>query len=150
MQIKGVSSFTYFISICTGILFLNTGFSQTYADAIVGKWRSSDGKTKVEIYKSGNTYSGKIIWLSVPNDEHGNPRTDKENPESSLRKRPLIGLQVLHSLKYEDGFWQDGKIYSSQNGKSYTCDIWLEGNDVLKMKVYWHFIYQIEEWTRVK
>ncbi len=124
--------------------------AQSYSDAILGKWKSADGKTVVEIYKSGNIYSGKIVSLKVPNDAVGNPRTDLQNPDAAKRNRPLLGLQVLTNLRFRDGYWSDGEIYNSQNGKSYTCDVWLEGNDLLKLKVYWYFMYQIEEWTRVK
>lgn len=150
MQQTRIKKINYLSTLTLGILLSATSMAQSYSDAILGKWKSSDGKTTVEIYKSGNTYSGKIVGLQEPNDAAGKPRTDLENPDAGLRKRPLIGLIVLQNLKFKDGYWKGGDIYSSQNGKSYTCDIWLEGNDILKMKAYWYFMHQTEEWRRVK
>ncbi|HET8964224.1 MAG TPA: DUF2147 domain-containing protein [Chitinophagales bacterium] len=150
MQETKIKKINYLSTLTLGLLLSATSMAQSYSDAILGKWKSSDGKTTVEIYKSGNTYSGKIVGLQQSNDASGKPRTDLENPDASLRNRPLIGLLVLKNLKFKDGYWKDGEIYSSQNGKSYTCDIWLEGNDILKMKAYWYFMHQTEDWKRVK
>lgn len=150
MRETRIKNLHYLSTLTLGILLSAFSLAQSYSDAILGKWKSSDGKTTVEIYKSGNTYSGKIVGLQEPYDASGKPRTDIKNPDVSLRNRPLIGLLVLSNLKFKDGFWKGGDIYSSQNGKSYTCDVWLEGNDILKMKAYWYFMYHIEEWNRVK
>lgn len=131
--------------------FMAAGASaQNYADAIIGKWKSSDQKTIVEIFKKNDVYYGKIVWQAVPNDANGKPRTDLENPDASKRSRPLMGLEVMKDLEFEDGYWQDGEIYNSQDGKTYDCDIWLEGNDILKMKAYWYFMHDTQTWTRVK
>src|SRR5258705_32954 len=49
-------------------LFLLSPFSVNAADAdaIVGTWTTGEGVSKVEISKSGDTYSGKIVWLKYP------------------------------------------------------------------------------------
>lgn len=140
----------YFFSICFALVVASAVCAQAYSDAIVGKWKSEDKKTIVEIYKTGNTFSGKIAWQEIPNDANGNPRTDIENPDASKRNRPLLGLQVLYDLEFEDGYWQDGEIYNSQNGETYDVDVWLEGNDVLVLKVHWYFMSETQKWTRVK
>lgn len=80
----------------------------------------------------------------------GQPRTDIENPDSSLRNRPLMNLLVLMDLKFLDGFWQDGIIYNSQTGKYYNCDVWMENNETLVLKIYWMLSSQTQKWTREK
>jgi uncharacterized protein (DUF2147 family) len=96
------------------LLFVFCGFfvyGQS-ADAILGTYLKADGKSKIEFYKSGDTYSGKIVWLKEPNDDKGNPKKDVKNPDKSLRERALIGLVNITGLKYEgDGKYVDGKAY---------------------------------------
>ncbi|MBC8045356.1 MAG: DUF2147 domain-containing protein [Fimbriimonadaceae bacterium] len=138
--------FIVFVYLCNDKIY-----AQQYADAIKGKWKSEDKKTVVEIYRQGDKYFGKIVWQAQPNDATtGKPRTDLENPDALKRNRPLMGLQVLYDLEFDDGYWQDGEIYNSQNGETYDVNIWLEGNDILKLKVYWYFTHQTQTWTREK
>ena len=97
----------------TSALFI----SAQSADAIVGTYLKADGKSKVEFFKSGETYSAKIVWLKEPNDEKGNPKKDVKNPDKSLRERPLMGLVNISGLKYEGGgAYVDGKAYRPVEG----------------------------------
>ncbi|MBC8173052.1 MAG: DUF2147 domain-containing protein [Chitinophagales bacterium] len=140
-----------FTSVLFSVLFAFSLSAQSYSDAIIGKWKSEDKKTVVEIYKQGNVYLGKIVWIAQPIDtDTGKPRTDIENPDPAKRNVPLIGLVVMRNLQFKDGFWKDGEIYNSGNGETYDGDIWLENNDLLKMKAYWYFMSQTESWTREK
>ena len=87
------------------------------ADAIVGTYLNADLKSKIEFFKSGDTYSGKIVWLKEPNDENGNPKKDVKNPDKSLRNRPLMGLVNITGLKYDGGGkYIDGKVYRPAEG----------------------------------
>ncbi len=52
--------------------------AQKRASDIVGFWLSQEGNAKVEIYKSGDKYYGKIVWLKTPID----PVTRKEKVDS--------------------------------------------------------------------
>ena len=101
------------------LLFIFSGFflfGQS-ADAIVGTYLKDDGKSKIEFFKSGDTYSGKIVWLKEPNDANGNPKKDVKNPDKSLRDRPLMGLINITGLKYDkDGKYIDGKAYRPAEG----------------------------------
>jgi len=110
------------------LLFVFSGlfvFGQN-ADAILGTYQNPNGKSRLEYFKSGNTYSAKIVWLSVPNDENGNPRKDVNNSDKSLRNRPVMGLVSITGLKF------DGKD-TYTDGKAYRVD---EGDEVkLKVKV---------------
>ena len=103
---------------CT-LLFSFSGFFLfgQNADAIVGTYLKADGKSKIEFYKSGSAYSGKIVWLKEPNDEKGNPKKDVKNSDKSLRERPLMGLVNITGLKYDgEGKYIDGKAYRPVEG----------------------------------
>jgi uncharacterized protein (DUF2147 family) len=101
------------------LLFVFCGcylFGQS-SDAIVGTYLKADGKSKIEFFKSGATYSGKVVWLKEPNDANGNPKKDPKNPDKSLRDRPLMGMVTITGLKYEgDGKYVEGKAYRPAEG----------------------------------
>lgn len=123
--------------------------AQGNADAVLGKWLSDNERLIVEIYKSGSKYYGKITWIYIQTDaKTGKPRTDVENPDASKRNVPLIGLVVLKNFEFKDGFWQNGTVYNSQNGKTYDCEFWMEGKNKLVLRGYWGFVYHTEYWTR--
>ena len=90
-------------------------------DVILGLWWTDDKRAKIEIYKKGNEYFGKIAWLETPNDKNGNPILDKENPDEELRKKPVMGLNLIKGFVYDDGRWVDGEIYDPDEGKTYDC-----------------------------
>ena len=84
--------------------FLNFAVAQN-ADALIGTYLKADGKSKIEFFKSGNTYSGKIVWLKEPLDKNGNPKTDSKG-------KPLMGMIVITNLKHEgNGSYIEGKCY---------------------------------------
>ena len=71
-----------FLIVILGLIITVPSFSQSKkGDDILGKWFTENNEAKVEIYKSGDKYYGKIIWLKEPNDkETGKPKKDKNNP----------------------------------------------------------------------
>ncbi|MDX9758918.1 MAG: DUF2147 domain-containing protein [Bacteroidota bacterium] len=116
---------------------VSTAVAQTAeADLVIGNWLVQDKKAKVQIFKRGNTYFGKIVWLKEPTNEDGTPKLDKENPESKRRSRPILGLELLRDFVYdEDRVWEDGEIYDPKNGKTYSCKMTLsEDNRTLEVR----------------
>ena len=98
------------------------------AQDVLGKWKLEDGTAIVEVYKSGDSFNGKIVWLQEPTEADGTPAVDNNNPDPALRKRPLIGLNMLHGLKPAGDEYSGGKIYDPGNGKTYYCSFKVEGN----------------------
>lgn len=97
-------------------------------DQILGLWWTDDKRAKIEIYKKGEEYSGKIVWIYKTTDENGNPVLDDENPDEELRKKPILGLNLITGFAYEKGKWVDGSVYDPDNGKTYDCVMKLKGN----------------------
>jgi uncharacterized protein (DUF2147 family) len=121
------------------------------ADAIIGKWLTAgNDNAKVEIFKSGSKYYGKIIWLQNP-IRNGEKALDDKNPDKSKHKNPIIGLQIISGFEYnsDDGIWENGKIYDPESGKTYSCNIKKEG-DKLKVRGYIGFslLGRTEIWTK--
>jgi uncharacterized protein (DUF2147 family) len=108
------------------------------ADDIIGVWLNQEATGKIQIYKEGNKYFGKLVWLRTPLDSiTGQPRTDKENPDGKLKSIPLIGLVNLKNFVFDGKEeWSGGTIYDPKNGKTYKCYIKFESSNRLKIRGY--------------
>ncbi len=104
-----------------------------FAQDVIGKWKLDDGSAIVEVYKNGDAYNGKIVWLEEPNGPDGKPAVDRNNPDKALRNRQLIGLNMLNGLKKDKDEYSGGSIYDPGNGKTYNCSMKVEG-DVLHVR----------------
>ena len=115
------------------MIFMLAPLAAAFAQDVVGKWKLEDGTAIVEVYKSGDAYNGKIVWLEKPTEADGSPAADNNNPDKALRSRKLIGLNMLSGLKKNGGEYTGGTIYDPGNGKTYNCSMKVEG-DVLKVR----------------
>lgn len=104
-----------------------------FAQDVIGKWKLEDGTAIVEVYKQGDVYNGKIVWLQNATETDGSPAVDKNNPDKALRSRQLIGLNMLSGLKKNGGEYNGGSIYDPGNGKTYNCSMKVDG-DVLHVR----------------
>ncbi len=126
-------------------------FAQQPSDAIVGKWLNASQEGQIEIYKKDGKFFGKLIWLKEP-DLNGKPKTDIKNPESNLRDRPLLGLEILKNFTYNDNKWTEGTIYDPKSGKKYNCILSLKEPSKLNVRGYIgiSLIGRTEVFTKVK
>lgn len=128
--------------------------AQGNADACLGTWLTGSKKGHVQIYKQGDKYFGKIIWLKEPNDAAtGKPKLDKNNPDSQKKSRPILGLVNLNNFTFEgDNVWEGGKIYDPENGKEYSCKMKLVNANQLDVRGFIgvSLIGRTDSWTRVK
>jgi uncharacterized protein (DUF2147 family) len=136
------------------VAFSADSYAPAYnADDIIGVWQPSNKRSKVEIFKRGNAYFGKVVWLLEPNDANGNPRMDIKNEKESLRKKPLLGLEMLKGFEYDadDKAWDDGTIYDPNEGETYSCIIKMKDKNHLDVRGYIGFslIGRSDTWTRV-
>lgn len=125
------------------------------ADAVLGKWLSSKGNNQVLIYRQGNQFLGKLVWMREPNDPAtGKPKTDSHNPDEKLRSRPLMNLVLLTNMHYKgNNVWDGGQIYNPEDGKTYGCELILKDANIMDLHGYvlgMHFIGRTRTWTRVK
>ena len=127
------------------------GFSQNKADDIIGIWVTGGKEpSKIQIYKSGENYYGKIIWLKNPT-ENGKQRTDGNNPDKAKRNGPIIGLVILNGFEFDnDEEWKGGDIYDPESGKTYSSYLYLKNKNILKVRGYVgvSLFGRTETWTR--
>ena len=122
------------------------------ADAVLGTWLNQEKEAKIEIYKTGNNYFGKIIWLKNPTDEKGQPKSDTHNPNDKLKSRKILGMQMMQNFDYANkNLWENGKIYDPKNGKTYSCKMTLADKNKLEVRGFIGFslLGRTTTWTRV-
>ena len=126
-------------------------FAQTNAD-LVGQWYNAEDNIVVTLFEDRQMISGKVTWMKYPNDENGNPKTDLLNPNESLRIRESVGMIMLSSFTYIAGnVWDNGKLYDTKKGKTYTGMITLKDANTLNLRGYigLSFIVRYSStWTR--
>ncbi|MEO8173274.1 MAG: DUF2147 domain-containing protein [Sediminibacterium sp.] len=119
------------ISLMALLFSLSTAFAQTgsnTADQVTGLYWSPKKDAKIEVYKKADKYFGKSIWVAAP-------RKDTENPVSALQSREVLGIELLTDFSFDSGVYKGGKIYDPVSGKTYSCKMNLEGNN-LKVRGY--------------
>lgn len=116
------------------LLFIAPNAFSQQADDLLGVWFNQEKSAKIQIFKVGEKYDGKIIWLKEPMRD-GEPKLDRENEDEDLRSRPIIGLEILKDFEFDDDEWEDGTIYDPKNGETYSCYITKEG-DKLNVRGY--------------
>ena len=143
----------YLFSFIFGLLAVaGVARGQTRADDVVGIWQThGDKPAKVQIFKNGDRYDGKIIFLQFPLD-NGKPLLDKNNPDSGKKTRPVLGLVILTGFHFDTDEWTDGDIYDPEKGKTYSCTMTQKDKNTLKVRGYIgiSLIGRTEVWTRVE
>ncbi|HBP75950.1 MAG TPA: DUF2147 domain-containing protein, partial [Alcanivorax sp.] len=101
----------------------------------------------VQIHKEGDAWVGTVVG-----SRSGEARYDTENPDEKLRGRRLLGVTVLKGLEYAgDNEWEDGTIYSPDNGKTYSARATLTDENTLEARGYLgiSLLGRSQTWQRV-
>lgn len=137
------------------LLLITSVSTFAQADKILGTWLNEPKDAKIEVYKKGDQYFGKIIWLkNNANDDGSSPKLDRNNEDEKLKSRPIVGINILKDLEWDedDNEWDDGEIYDPRSGSTYSLYAKLEDANTLFLKGYIGFamIGRSTTWTRVK
>ncbi len=103
--------------------FTQVAAQEVKSDDIIGVWLNEDKDAHIQIYKEGEKFFGKIVWLSEPIDSiTGKPKVDDKNSDPKLQNRPIMGLLLLKNFVFDgDDEWEDGEIYDPKSGNTYSC-----------------------------
>lgn len=124
--------------------------AQTKADDIIGQWANEDGTADFEMYKAGAGYAAKIIWLSNPKNDKSGDKLDKNNPDKSLRTRPVMNMVILTGLTFspEENNWINGRIYNPEKGVYADCKASLTAQNELKITASKYLTTITKKWNR--
>lgn len=92
-------------------------YSQNSND-ILGNWLTSDGERKINIYKQGDKYFGKIYWVKI------------EDKKSEINKI------VMMDLVYENGEYDQGTFLMPSDKHNASCAAKILKTKILKVSIY--------------
>jgi uncharacterized protein (DUF2147 family) len=115
--------------------------AQTAIDGkdLTGKWRTTDDKT-------GKVKSVVQIFRDPQEDQDPVCKAC----DDYRKNQRVIGLVIIRNMVQNRSSYGDGDILDPETGDIYTCEIWLESKDVLKVRGYWGFFYRTQTWQRVE
>lgn len=125
--------------------------SAAFAAEPAGNWLTQNGASRIRIADCGGALCGSIVWLKEPNDaETGKPKTDKNNADSAKRSRPLIGTQIVLSMKPNGANKWTGQVYNAEDGKTYSGNITMTGDNALQLQgcALGGLVCKSQTWTR--
>lgn len=105
------------------------------APDVAGLWLTDDGEAAIELKTCPDGVCGTIAWLKSPLDD-GQPARDDNNPDASLRARPLCGLPVVGSLRRGGDRLEGGWIYDPETGRRYQVVIRQHDREALDVTAY--------------
>jgi uncharacterized protein (DUF2147 family) len=117
---------------------------------VEGMWVGKDGTT-VRIFNCGTNMCGRVAGKPQTNDpETGKPWTDKKNADPSQRARPLVGVEVLISMRPSgQGKWT-GQLYNLDDGKLYKGNLIEVDPATVRVEGCWLGICGGENLTRIR
>ncbi len=121
------------------------------AQTLTGTWRTVDDNTNeasshVQIYESGGKFFGKVVkLLQDPDNEIC------EKCPGDRKNQLVLGMVILENMEMKEGYLQKGKILDPENGKTYTCKMWLKAGEpnVLVVRGYLFGFYRTQYWYRI-
>jgi uncharacterized protein (DUF2147 family) len=100
-------------------------------DQIIGKWENPDKTRQVEIFKKGELYFGKIIWLK-----------DTENVK--VKKGDI----VMFDIQFSKNKWV-GKIKVPAKENAFDMEITMPAIDKLNIKASYGLLSKTKIWKRI-
>lgn len=114
-----------------------------------GIWLTQAGDAKVRVSRCGGSLCGTVAWLRDPIDSAtGKPQVDDKNENPSLRSRPMIGLPIFIEMRAAGPNNWSGRIYNSDDGKTYASTVTLQEGDKLEVQGCLGSLCGSETWSR--
>ena len=129
----------------------------------IGTWKTIDDeigvtKSTVKVYKKGDFYFGQVLTILDPDPltDSGKDRHEgilcEECPEDRGKDQPMMGLEIIWDMEEGADKLSGSKIMDPENGKIYTCTIWLDEGDqegnTLKVRGWLAFFFRTQTWYR--
>jgi uncharacterized protein (DUF2147 family) len=114
-----------------------------------GVWLTQAGDAKVRVSRCGGGLCGTVVWLRDPIDSAtGKPQVDDKNENPSLRRRPMIGLQMFIGMRAAGLNKWSGRIYNADDGKTYASTVTYQEGDKLEVQGCVGSLCGSETWSR--
>jgi uncharacterized protein (DUF2147 family) len=119
---------------------LLTPLAHADPEAVMGRWASD--RSVIEISVAGDHLSVIVVALKNPvytAEETAGPvgaiRVDANNPDPSMRERPVLGMELVSGYTYTGKRWE-GDIYDPESGNTYSSRMSVNDDGNLAMRGY--------------
>jgi len=133
-------------------LFFSIGLL-AHAQSCTGLWITIDDatglkKSIVELYKKDGVLYGKVVYIYKRGKD--GPNSKCTECSGKLYNQPVMGMLIVKHMQWSGSQWEDGTILDPDNGKTYTCTIWLNdaNKDKLNVRGYIGPFFRTQEWIR--
>ena len=93
------------------------------AESPAGIWLTEEKNSKIRIAPCGKALCATVLWAKGGG-------VDDQNPDPSLRTRPVVGLALSRDIRSDGkGGWQ-GSMYNPENGKTYKTTLTPKGREL--------------------
>jgi uncharacterized protein (DUF2147 family) len=134
------------------LLFCFIGFGSR-AQSCTGYWITIDDatglkKSIVELYKKDGVLYGKVVYIYKRGKD--GPNSKCTECSGKLYNQPVMGMLIVKQMQWSGSQWEDGTILDPDNGKTYTCTIWLNdaNKDKLNVRGYIGPFFRTQVWIR--
>lgn len=134
------------------LVFCFIGF-WSLAQSCTGYWITIDDatglkKSIVELYKKDGVLYGKVVYIYKRGKD--GPNSKCTECSGKLYNQPVMGMLIVKQMQWSGSQWEDGSILDPDNGKTYTCTIWLNdaNKDKLNVRGYIGPFFRTQEWIR--
>lgn len=137
--------------------------SPAIAADVYGVWLTESKSAHVEIYRcpeaARGPVCGRVVRLLDPKGADGKPvkpedAVDHRNPDSNLRGRKTLQMVFLYDFKPTStaNSFEDGAIYSAEDGKTYKANLSLQTDGTLRLRGYvgMPMLGKTQIWTRAR
>ena len=99
--------------------------------SIDGKYVDQGGYVEITVGPCGNARCGEIT--RIIRVKPGESNRDRHNDNPALRNRPIVGINVLSGLRWDDGAWR-GRVYNPEDGGTYRAVVRPAANGALSVE----------------
>lgn len=127
----------------------------SFAQSVTGYWVTIDDhsglkKSIVELYKKEGVLYGRVVYIYKRGKD--GPNSKCTECEGKLHNQPIMNMLILSQMTWDGKVWTGGNILDPDNGKYYSCSIWLEANQPNKLQVRGYIgpFFRTQEWVRIQ
>jgi uncharacterized protein (DUF2147 family) len=113
----------------------------------VGRWRTQMHGALVDVRMCADQVPCAFLaWVDPA--KAGGVTKDLQNPDPSLRSRPLVGVPILWGLRPSGNGWKGGRVYNPETGQIFRSSMQPLSADKLRVTGCWGPLCRSEIWTR--
>ncbi|WP_088345557.1 MULTISPECIES: DUF2147 domain-containing protein [Rhodomicrobium] len=141
MRVAGMALGAGLLLICAS----GPSFAQSAEDAL-GVWENPENGSHIQIAKCGGGVCATVVKVKDPS------RTDTQNPDPQLRKRPIKGIVIMNGATKSDAKTWSGKLYNTQDGQTYSGTLSVVDKNHVKLQgcVMGGLVCKGPTWNRVQ